>query len=367
MNTGEFNPSKYIPLKMDNLRSGMRIDYSIYHKNGDDYLLLCKDVELSTELIARFYRVTSPNFVIYVPNEHYNEIVNYKPPRIAIATGVYSGYTEVKSETSNLLDAISETGTVSKAVSDSISTAIHEQIDEVDVSDIIDSINRSRDIDEYLQTHSVNVSILNGLIGKWLNYDSATINTLIEIGLLHDAGKLRIPGEILNKPGKLTAAEFELVKKHPAFSRVILIDSGVRSQEMLLGVAQHHERSNGQGYPDGLTMGDISEFASITAVSDVYDAMVAKRTYKDAHSPFQILAEFSDGRYSELDIKLVNVFLEAMTTELIGKGVLLSNGDVGKVVYVNPSNFEYPYVDVRGKRMATNADFYCVALTEDFG
>ena len=356
----------YIPINTHDLKCDMTVDYSIYHKQNGEYVLLCKDVVLTHDLIARFVRITSPDHEIFVPKEQHSAILDFSAGKTVPKTGPgpYSGYTEVKSDTKGMLDAVVADGKVPKDISDSICSVIYSQIETIDVSTIIDSINSVREVDEYLHTHSVNVALLNGLIGKWMNYDSEKQNAIIEVGVLHDIGKLKIPDEVLNKPARLSEEEFGLIKSHPVHSRDILVNSGVVKEDILNGVVQHHERANGLGYPSGLTMGKISEFARITAVSDVYDAMVAKRVYKEAHSPFEILAWFSDGRYSDLDITLVNTFLEAMTTELTGKYVLLSNGKTAKVVYVNPVNFEFPYVEIDGEVIFTSKELSCVSLVQ---
>ena len=90
--------------------------------------------------------------------------------------------------------------------------------------------------------------------------------------------------------------------------------------------------------------------------------MISKRVYKDAHSPFEVLDEFSQGRFSNLDLNIVNVFLDNMPIELIGKPVLLSDGSIGKILYINSANFMYPIVETNGEIVLTNEKLKCVAM-----
>jgi HD-GYP domain-containing protein (c-di-GMP phosphodiesterase class II) len=273
-----------------------------------------------------------------------------------------AAYKAVKEETESLFDDVAKTERVSREAASSLANAVREQIKTFDASILIQQINGIRKTDEYLHTHSVNVSMLNGLIGKWMRLDDSSQKVLVEIGLLHDVGKLKVPPEILNKPAKLTPEEFKIVQTHPVFAREILERSGVKDERLLRGVLQHHEKGNGHGYPYGLRIRDIDEFARITAISDVYDAMVARRVYKEAHSPFEILAWFAKGCYSDLDIQFVNVFMDAMVEELKGKHVNLSDGTVAEVVYVHPSNFQYPLVRRGDEIIHTSAELSCLTM-----
>lgn len=360
------NINQFTAISVSTLTEGMQINYSIYCEKGNDYVLLCNDTVLTAELIHKFKLFTAPNYNIYIPNEHYQSYLELsgalsKP----VTSAIYEGYAELKRETADLLDRISEENTVPSEVTEAISQTIHIQLETVDIARIIQSLNSVRNIDEYLHAHCSNVALLNGLIGKWMGLDTEDQQILIKTGLLHDIGKLKIPSDILNKPAKLTKEEFEIVKAHPVYSFQILVDSGVTDRRILLGALQHHEKVNGLGYPRGLPMEQITEVARITSISDIYDAMVAKRVYKKAHSPFEILAWFAEGCYSDLDIHFVNLFLDCMTEELKGKNMLLSNGAIGCVMYVDPKAFMYPIVQIGEAVVQTTPELHCVSLYMD--
>ena len=355
----------YTPISLIDLWPGMEVRYSIYYQRDGDHVLLCRNVTLTREMLDRFARLTAPSYTIYIPNEYYQAVVEGKAKRerkSGAALAAKAAYEGVRSETENLLADIVRSDRVSVETAAAVADTVREQINTVEVSVIIEHINGIRKVDEYLHTHSLNVSLLNGLMGKWMRLDAAGQEELVKVGLLHDIGKLKIPPEILNKPAQLTPEEFRIIQDHPAYSREILENSGVTNRRILNSVLQHHEKGNGQGYPHGLLIQDIDDFARITAISDVYDAMVAQRVYKEAHSPFEILAWFATGCYSDLDIHYVTVFMDAMVEELKGKNVMLSDGTQAEVIYLHPSNFQYPMVRRGEEVISTSPGLYCTAM-----
>ena len=129
---------------------------------------------------------------------------------------------------------------------------------------------------------------------------------------MHDLGKLMIQPDILEKPGKLTAEEYEIVKEHSKYGWDILAKSGGDIIEMARLIAlQHHERWNGKGYPDGIKGDDISIYAQIVAVADVFDALSSKRCYKEAWSVEEAKVEIFTQRGEQFAPDVVDVFLDS--------------------------------------------------------
>jgi HD-GYP domain-containing protein (c-di-GMP phosphodiesterase class II) len=362
-----FKGNDYIPADLSVLKNGMKINYSIYRENNGEFLLLCKDVIINKELLERFERLTYPNYRIYIPGTRYEEIIEQtcrtqnKPKK----NPFFKDYEQVKESTSNMFNTIVTLDTVPHEVADELAKTVHKQVETTDVMQIIQSINSVRMVDEMLHEHSVNVALLNGIIGKWLKLDSDNLEALVKVGLLHDIGKLKIPQGILNKPGKLTEEEFESIMNHPIYSHELLVKSGYNDERILKSVIQHHERVNGMGYPFGLNIDAITDFARITAISDVYEAMVAKRVYKEAHSPFEILSWFAEGFYLELDYKYVMVFIESMIEEFKGKKVLLSDGREGTIMLIHSMNIARPIVKSDDEIIYTTNELRCVEIIEE--
>ncbi len=352
------------PISIDVLVPGMKIDYSIYCKRGPSFILLCKDTVITESFIKRLKDVAKYGENIYVPEGFQRQLLTESNYLRGVQKEFEDriGYTDVKNETKALIDIISQGDVLPIEAFDKVSESINDRVSAFENYKIVQCINGVRKTDEYLYTHSANVAMLNGLMGKWLGYSPTEISALVKIGLLHDIGKTRIPKEILNKPGKLTDEEFSIIKNHPVFSYEMLMESGETDKDVLAGVRNHHEKMNGNGYPDGLNINTIPDFARITSISDVYDAMVARRVYKDSHSPFEILHQFSVGRFSDLDMNYVNSFLQYMPGELTGKLVIMSTGAIAKVRYVDPQDFTYPIVEIDDDIFVSNSENYCVSM-----
>lgn len=354
----------FVPISANVLVEGMQIDYSIYYKIANSFILLCKDVILTKDIIAKLRKTQGVQGKVYVQKKFQKALLKESASlrNTGREVGDEIGYSEIKGDVKHLLDVVAQNNIFPIETTSVISNALTDKVQNTNSSVLIECINSVRNVDEYLYTHSVNVAMLNGLIGKWAKFDDASIATLVKIGLLHDIGKLKIPDEILNKPSGLLKDEFEVMKDHSTFSYDILERTGELSSQILLGVRHHHEKSNGTGYPDHLYMGDIPEFARITAVSDVYDAMVSARVYKSASSPFKILAEFAEGRFSTLDPYYVSLLLKNMPGELVHKNVWLSNDTKAEVIYINPNDYTYPIVRQGADVFATDENLYCVSM-----
>ncbi len=205
-------------------------------------------------------------------------------------------------------------------------------------------INEMKSKDSYTFQHSINVSIYASLMGKWMGYDFEAIRLLSMAAILHDIGKMKVPEEILNKPGELTAEEFEEVKKHPEYGYNMIFYSPSLGKDVALGVLQHHERNDGNGYPLGLKEDRITEFAKIIAVADIFDAITSTRIYADRFSPFDALKEIRSGAFKDLDPKISLMFFDNIISYFVGSDVILNTGEKGEIVYFNKEDLYNPVV-----------------------
>lgn len=162
--------------------------------------------------------------------------------------------------------------------------------------------------DSYTLGHSERVALLCRMLAEAAGYDADTVERVYLAGLVHDVGKIGVPEAVLCKPGRLTDAEFDQIKKHPAIGATILRD--IRQMDDLIpGVRYHHERWDGQGYPDGLAGMNIPDFGRLIGLADAFDAMSSDRTYRRAMSLDKALEEIRDNRGSQFDPGLADVFL----------------------------------------------------------
>jgi HD-GYP domain-containing protein (c-di-GMP phosphodiesterase class II) len=157
--------------------------------------------------------------------------------------------------------------------------------------------------------HSERVTQFAEAIGRDLNFSEDEMRALTISAILHDIGKIAVPEQILDKPGKLTDEEFDIVKKHPQAGADII--SSIPSYESILtGIVHHHERWDGKGYPRGLCEKDIPLIARIICIADVYDALTEDRPYRKAWSREQVRQFFEENRGKMFDADLVDIFLK---------------------------------------------------------
>jgi len=198
--------------------------------------------------------------------------------------------------------------------------------------------------DEYTAEHCINVSILSAAFGKHLGLLEGEIRTLALCGLLHDVGKTRIPDAVLNKPGALTPAEFELMRGHTTHGRTILMGTS-NSLATAVDVAySHHERMDGQGYPRGLEAHQIPYFAKIVGLVDTYDAITSDRVYDKGRASMQALDVIHKHRGTQFDKELAEAFIQMIGIYPPGSIVEMLNGEVGIVVESHPKHKLRPKV-----------------------
>ncbi|MGP3779180.1 HD-GYP domain-containing protein [Halanaerobium saccharolyticum] len=209
--------------------------------------------------------------------------------------------------------------------------------------DLEDILKITRDIDMYTYSHSLHVGILAHKFGNWLNLTENKICNLTTSALLHDIGKSRIKKEIITRPAPLSPEEYEEVKKHSEYGYKLLKKSNRFSKSIMAGVLTHHERYHGGGYPLGLKKEEIPLFGRIIAICDTFDALTTDRPYQKAVSPFTAV-KIMEEDFDSFDHRLKMLFIEKIPYSLIGDRVVLSNDQLARVVFINPSHPESPIV-----------------------
>lgn len=220
---------------------------------------------------------------------------------------------------------------------------------------LFDMLQCLRGFDDLTYMHSMNVALICTVIGNWLNLPSDELNTLSLCGLLHDIGKLKIPPEIIAKPGKLTDDEFKLIQSHPKMGYDILRSKDLDNR-IKLATLQHHERYDGSGYPRHLTGPEISNFSAIVAIADVYDAMTSNRVYRKGLCPFKVIATFEKDK-ELFEPSILYTFMRRTIEAYVNTEVLLSNGEKGKVVLLNQNLLSRPVVITDKKTYDLSRDF----------
>lgn len=208
------------------------------------------------------------------------------------------------------------------------------------------NLARLKTKDDYTYMHSVAVCALMIALGKQLGLSGADLKEAGLAGLLHDVGKMMIPDEVLNKPGKLTDEEFEIIKGHPLKGWELLHGSPDITATALDVCLHHHERVDGKGYPDKLSGDKLTLFARMGAVCDVYDALTSNRCYKNGWEPadtIRKMAEWKDGHFDE---RVFQAFVKTIGIYPSGTLVRLKSGRLAIVIEQTEKSLLMPIVKV---------------------
>jgi putative nucleotidyltransferase with HDIG domain len=213
------------------------------------------------------------------------------------------------------------------------------------VPQVLLSLSDIRSFDEYTYVHSLNVALLAGFIAKKIQPETPELVEIVTVGgLLHDLGKTRIPRAILNKPGPLSQKEFLAVQDHPAAGEFLARRGGVENPQILSFIRHHHERWNGDGYPDKLRGETIPVASRVAAVADVFDALTTKRVYKDAYHNARALQMIIENTGTHFEKSIVRILLSSIGLYPPGSVVEMNDGSAGVVVGVREKDLFRPQV-----------------------
>ncbi|WP_264740737.1 HD-GYP domain-containing protein [Cytobacillus firmus] len=323
------------------IETGSILAKAIYNDKGQ--VLLHEGVELTDKLIHKLQEMGIT--YVYI-RDWRTEDIQYKDPLTAkMRTKAIETIESVLKEVEAKKD-LSGTLAIEKA-SKRLSGLIRKLIGEIRGNrELLTILSDVYTYDHYIFTHSLNVTLYSLAIGMKLQLLPKELEILGLGAILHDVGKMKVPSDILLKPGKLTAEEFESIKKHPEDGFNIL--RKVETIPLLVAhcAFQHHERLNGSGYPRGLEGDEIHDFGKIIAIADVFDAVTSNRIYRQAMLPHEGLEILYAGAEKLFDKRLIEVFRQAVAVYPVGVTVELNDGRKGVVCRQNTGLSDRPVIRI---------------------
>jgi HD-GYP domain-containing protein (c-di-GMP phosphodiesterase class II) len=230
------------------------------------------------------------------------------------------------------------------------------------------SLTSIKSFDEYTFAHSVNVCILSVALGTRLGLSKRELSELGFAALFHDVGKVRLPIEILNKPGELTEEEWVEVRKHPVFGvKALLARRSIDrfcTRAMVVSF-EHHQKLDQTGYPETSVQRDLDLFSRIVTIVDVYDSMTSGRVYaKTPLTPDEALRRMLQKQGKSFDAVLLKVFINMLGIYPVGSVVVLDTGEIGVVMEANPAELSRPEVAIIADRFGKRDKVETVKLTK---
>lgn len=238
-----------------------------------------------------------------------------------------------------IFQEIDQTGSVPAKITEQfVASALQPMIRQGGVIDLLYKISGNN---PYEYQHAMNVSILSGMMAKWLHYDETATEEIMMAGLLHDIGKTKLPREIAGKKlTDLNAHEMNVYQEHTTHGYNLLKDNKQIAANVKQAILQHHEHTDCTGYPAQLVEDKIHPYAKIIAIMNKYDNMTNPHEGFTTGTPFSALDEITQKMFSSLDTKISIAFIHNLKESLIGSTVLLSNNQKGEIAYYSQDDYK---------------------------
>jgi len=322
---------------IEDLKPGMTLGYTIYSSDGR--VLLRAGVVLNDNYINYLIRMKIPVVGVFDDSDYekqpiLKDVVNRKT-RLAAVAQVKNVLLESQESGRLVIEPESLYGTVGELTDQLLSNR-----------ELIFNLVDLRSQDDYTFAHSVNVCVLSLMTGITMGYQKRALSILGVGALLHDLGKVKIPDSILNKPGPLTEAEFEIIKTHTVHGADMIRKAGNLDEIHALMALQHHENYDGSGYPFGLSRDRIEEYSQIVAIADRFDAITADRVYRKPYPPVEAFAMCEASANYFVKESVTRAFIYNIAAYPANTVVELNNGMVGVALVTPKGSSLYPKVKV---------------------
>jgi HD-GYP domain-containing protein (c-di-GMP phosphodiesterase class II) len=318
---------------INRVRADEVLGRNIFTEDGN--ILLRAGVKLTDKYISKLKELGV--FYVYVEDERLDDI-SVEDEKLSDLKAV------TMKNMANIMKNV--TAGDKKGTKDSLAV-VEELVDHIiQMGDVNKSLYDIQTYDNYTYLHSIDTGIMATFLGLSMNLKESELKELSIGAILHDIGKTKIDSDIITKPGKLTEEEFQEIRQHPTYGKNILEKNFSISSEILKAVEHHHERVDGNGYPYGLKLHQISKFAKIISVCDVYDAVSNDRSYRQKFNPIDAYELILAGCGNAFDEEIVKNFKKTFSVFPLGVCLKLSNGVEGYVIKQNKNFPDRPVVRV---------------------
>ncbi|MDF2841249.1 MAG: hypothetical protein K0Q99_2021 [Clostridia bacterium] len=313
-------------ISVERVREGMELAKTLYSIDGN--VLLNAGIKLKESYVRKFKEIGIDE--IYINDSLSSDIV---------IEDIISDETrfEARMAVKRAMDNVMHGNSLDvKPVRNVVGKIVEELLS---IKDAVINLQDIKTLDNYTFAHSTNVCVLSAVTGISMGYGEGQLKDLCMGALFHDIGKTKVPNEILNKAGSLTAEEYEIIKKHSRYGYDILKQNMELSAYVGYIALTHHEQFNGEGYPLGLKGKAIHEYSRIVSVADVYDAMTSNRVYRKRLNISEVVEYLVSLGDHQFDYEIVRKMIEHISVFPLGTYVTLSTGETAIVV---DNNRKYP-------------------------
>lgn len=321
-------------VNIDNLKPGMRLGEDIYDNNGN--LMIAAHSMVNTDLLERIRNLKLKVVVVEseedMPVPTKAELISEEDRRVI---------------SSLLLNTIKNCNFFGRSLFKNVKNLALKELLKIGANDkslfILSELSK---INSYTIMHSIRCGLISSLIAEWQELPAEKQMKAFMCGLFHQSGKIAINRELLLKNGLLSEEELKEVRSYIEKSPEVLEDIDFIDQEVMQGIMQSNERADGSGYPKGLVDKDIHPLAKIVAVANVFDAAINKKCYKGAISLLDIVNELSEDSLTKLSPHATTPLIRAIQSCYPGLRVVLSDGSIGEIVFMNKFDPNRPLVRV---------------------
>lgn len=323
------------------ISEGTELAKAIHSDTGR--VLIQKDMKLTSKMIQRLQQLGIT--YVYIKDAITEDIV-IKPPisdelRIEAIQMVKNSFSDLQN------NGYTKNSYIFSRIGEKMTQMVTHILDEIkNQEEVLSILSDVLISDDYIFNHSINVTIYSLALATELGLPQKQLEQIGLGSMLHDVGKVFIPETILQKEGKLTDYEFEIIKTHTEEGFNFLRKSANIPLLVAHCAYQHHERLDGSGYPRGITDKEIHPYGKLLAVADVFDAVTSNRIYRDAMLPHEGLEILYSGSDRLFDKEMVEAFRRTIAVYPNGLGVKLSDGRSGIVVSQNKHVLERPIIRI---------------------